>query len=201
APGYALRFYVSAGGTQLQDITIQAASLGCTPGGGYVDQSFSIAAITIAANGSFSATATQTGVINGAPATITYTFSGHFHGTNSSGVERAAGQVRDDITYNNGTVYSCTSDNLSWSATRETQGSQTASPPPAGSYSGVTAPGYALRFYVSAGGTQLQDITIQAVSLGCTPAGGYVDQSFSIAAITIAANGSFSAAATQTGVR
>jgi len=92
-------------------------SLGCTPGGGYVDQSFSIAAITIASNGSFSATATQTGVINGAPATITYTFSGHFHGTNSSGVERAAGQVRDDITYNNGTAHSCTSNDQSWSAT------------------------------------------------------------------------------------
>jgi hypothetical protein len=194
SPGYALRFYVSAGGTQLQDITIQAVGLGCTPGGSYDDQSFSIPAIAIAANGSFTTTTTQSGVIDNSPATIAYTFSGHFNGTS------VAGQVRDGITYNNGTAHSCTSNNLSWSATRDTQGSQTASAPPAGSYSGDTSPGYALRFYVSAGGTQLQDITIQAVGLGCTPGGSYDDQSFSIPAIAIAANGSFTTTTTETGV-
>ena len=149
-----LSFYVSADSTQVQDITIgpqyYELDLGCTPGGSYQDTSFSIPAIVIASDGSFTGTATTTGVVDNSPAKLTYTFSGHFNGTS------VAGQVRDDITYNNGTAYSCTSNNLSWSATRDTQGSQTASPPPAGSYSGHTSQSSGLSFYVSADSTQFR---------------------------------------------
>jgi hypothetical protein len=114
-------FYVSADGTQVQDATIYAGNdnLGCTPGGSLQDNTFDIPSIAIAADGSFAGTATQTGVIHNSAATFTYTFSGHFHGTNASGVERAAGTWRENITYNNGTAYSCTSNTQSWSATRQ----------------------------------------------------------------------------------
>jgi hypothetical protein len=41
-----------------------------------------------AADGSFTGTATQTGVEDGSPATFTYRFSGHFHGTEPAMRER-----------------------------------------------------------------------------------------------------------------
>jgi hypothetical protein len=83
---------------------------------GLADQ-IQFASIPIAAGGSFTATATQTGVIDNSQATFTYTFSGNFHGTTTSGQARAAGQLREDITFNNGTAYSCTTGPQTWSAT------------------------------------------------------------------------------------
>jgi len=68
-------------------------------------------------DGSFTASATQSGMHAGSPAMFTDTFNGHFRGTSSTGAERVAGQFREDITFNNGTAYSCTSNDESWSAT------------------------------------------------------------------------------------
>ncbi len=198
--GYNIALYVSPDSTKLQDVTINAVELGCTPGGSYQDQSFNIPSIAIASDGSFTTTVVESGVIDNSAATITYTLSGHFHGTTGGGLERVAGQVRDDITYNNGTAYSCTSNNQSWSATYSAQGtSQSASPPPAGSYGGTTSQGYNTTFAVSSGGTQLQDVTINAVELGCTPGGNYQDQSFNIPSIAIASDGSFTTTVVRTG--
>ena len=53
----------------------------------------------------------------GVTAQFTYTFVGHFHGTTTAGVERVAGQLREDITFNDGTAYSCTTNIQTWSAT------------------------------------------------------------------------------------
>jgi hypothetical protein len=54
--------------------------------------------------------------VSGAPATFTYTFRGHVHGLASSGATRLAGVLREDIAFNNGTAYSCTTDDQYWSA-------------------------------------------------------------------------------------
>src|SRR5207253_2841194 len=132
--GYAMSLFVSADSTQLQDVKVPTL-LGCTPSKTFTDQ-LQFASIPIAADGSFSGTATQTGVLFGTTAQFAYTFAGHFHGTNTAGVERVAGQFREEITFNDGTAYSCTTDIRTWSASRESQGSQTASPPPPGSYLG-----------------------------------------------------------------
>ena len=51
-------------------------------------------------------------------ATFTYTFTGHFHGLNSSGAERVAGQIREDATYNDGVAHSCTTGTHPVSMTR-----------------------------------------------------------------------------------
>jgi hypothetical protein len=72
------------------------------------DTSFSIPDIAITADGTFSGSAMQNGIKNGAPATFTYTVSGHFHGLDSSGHERAAGQIREDVTYHDDTAHTCT---------------------------------------------------------------------------------------------
>ncbi|HSS04377.1 MAG TPA: hypothetical protein VLK89_04195, partial [Solirubrobacterales bacterium] len=102
--------------TQLQDVSMGGLPLGCTPGSSLSSHLLSIPEIAIKSDGSFSATTTDEGVLFGVPAKFTYTFSGHFHGYTSAGVARVAGGVREDVTYDNGTKYSCTSSNLSWSA-------------------------------------------------------------------------------------
>jgi len=113
--GYGVSLFVSADSTQLQDVKVPTA-LGCTPSKSLVDQ-LQFASIPIAGDGSFSGTGSQTGVLEGATAQFTYTFVGHFHGTTTAGVERVAGQLREEITFNNGTAYSCTTNIRTWSAT------------------------------------------------------------------------------------
>ena len=194
--------YVSADGTELQDVTVPTL-LACTPtynsGGDHVQ----FASIAIGSDGSFnSGTVTETGVIDSEPATFTYTFSGNFHGTTTAGAERAAGQLRENITFNNGNQISCTTNPQTWSATRDTQGTQTTSPPP-GSYtvSSTThqnvSPG---SLYVSADGTQLQDVTVPTL-LACTPTYNSGGDHVQFASIAIGRDGSFnSGTVTETGV-
>jgi hypothetical protein len=97
-------------GQQIQDVTVHYVGLDCGGGTGTADANFSIAQGPIAADGSFSATSTQTTSTE----TITYTLVGHFHGLDTSGNTRAAGQLIETIAQTNGTT--CTSHNLSWSA-------------------------------------------------------------------------------------
>ena len=209
--GAAVTLFVSPDSTQLQDVTIAAVALACTPStpspNPSPDQHFYIASIPINADGSFSATTTVTGVIGNAPVHFTYTFSGHFHGRNSSDNARVAGSVRENLSYD-GTSTACTSNTQSWSAIRTAQGNQAALPPPAGSYTGFTSQpiggGAAVTLFVSPDSTQLQDVTIAAVALACTPStpspNPSPDQHFYIASIPINADGSFSATTTVTGV-
>ncbi len=195
-------FYVSPDSTQIQDVSLAPAyhnAPACVPTATISDDtSFYIPQISIGADGSFSGTATQTGWANETTATFTYTFSGHFHGTDSNGTERAAGSLREDVTYNDGTAYSCTTGTTPWTMKRDAQGTQAAAPPPAGTYAGG-----AYMFHVSSDGTQVQDVSLATnyhTVLECTPGGATLnDTSFSIPAITIGADGSFSGTAMQSG--
>ena len=187
--GYGVSLFVSADSTQLQDVKVPT-QLGCTPSKTFNDQ-LQFASIAIAADGSFSGTATQTGVLFGATAQFTYTFAGQFTGT------AVTGSFREDITFNDGTAYSCTTNIQTWSASRDAQGSQTASPPPPGSYSGATSQGYGVSLFVSADSTQLQDVKV-STALGCTPSKSFGDQ-LQFASIAIAADGSFSGTRTRPG--
>jgi hypothetical protein len=191
--------YVSPDAKHLQDIAFPTF-LGCTPTrAGFYDE-LQIADIAIAADGSFSATTTQQGILFNVPATFTYTFSGHFHGANASGVARIAGTFKQVITYDNGTARTCTTNEQSWSATRQSQGSQVPSTPPAGTYGGATPQNYAMTMHVSADGKHLQNIAFPAL-LSCSPTRpDFYDQNFAIADIAILADGSFSGSATKTGV-
>jgi lipoprotein signal peptidase len=194
--GQGLSLYVSDDGTQLQDVTVRTV-LVCTPSM-TLDDRLQFASISIAADGSFAGTGSETGVIDNATAQFTYTFAGHVHGTASDGTERLAGQLREDITFNNGSAFSCTSNIQTWSATRDTQGTQSNSPPPPGSYSGSSSQGQALSLSVSSDSTQLEDVTVRTV-LVCTPS-MTLDDRLQFASIPIAADGSFSATASQSGM-
>lgn len=111
-------FYVSASRTKLQDISIPSVSLACAPIGGAISEPFTMAAAAINSDGSFTATATETGVVSGRPATFSYTFRGNFHSVAPSGAERAAGTFRETVKYTASAPVTCTSNTQSWTATR-----------------------------------------------------------------------------------
>ncbi len=199
--GGAITFYVSSSKTSLQDISIPAVYLDCTPGGATPAEPFAIAAAPLKSNGSFTATTTQSGVYAGFRAKFTYTFRGSYQGLNSSGVPTVTGAFRETFTSADSTARTCTSGNQSWTATRDTQPPQTTSPPPAGSYTATNPQtGGAITFYVSSSKTSLQDISIPAVYLDCTPGGATPAEPFAIAAASLKSNGSFTATTTQSGV-
>ncbi len=194
-----MTFYVSPDSTEIQDVQ-SSVNIACSPsfsfGGGLVQ----IPSIAIAADGSFDGSSTQSGVFDNVPATFTYTFVGHFHGTDSGGSERVAGQLREDVSFANGTAYSCTSNLQSWSAARQAQGSsQSASSPPAGSYSGSNAQGGGVTFYVSPDSTEIQDVQ-SSVNIACSPSFSFGGGLVQIPSIAIAADGSFDGSSTQSGV-
>jgi hypothetical protein len=189
--GDAVSFYVSPDGGAVQDVLVNDVYLPCAPGGSLRDH-IGIGQIPVAADGSFSATTTQAGVINNTPATYTYTFSGQFNATN------VTGSFREDISYNNGTSYTCTSNPQSWTTSRDAQGIQTPSSPPPGSYSGYGG-GDAVSFYVSQDGGQLQDVFVNDPYLPCAPGSSLRDH-ISIGAVAIAADGSFTSVTHQTGI-
>jgi hypothetical protein len=196
--GDSVSFYVSADHAHLQDVGVSLVGLGCTPGKTFDDQ-LAIGEIAIAASGAFSASTSQDGVLFGVPAHFTYTFSGHLHGLNSSGVARVGGTLREEITYNDGTAFDCTSNTQTWSTRRDTQGTGAAAPPPAGTYSGSSSQGDSVSFYVSADHAHLQDVGVSLVGLGCSPSKSFDDQ-LAIPDIVVAAGGTFSATTTEDGV-
>jgi hypothetical protein len=185
-----LQFYVSPDGSHVQDVYAQV-SLPCMPGGEVVDH-LEMDEIPIAPDGSFSKVTEQNGVFKNAPAHIEYTFSGHLHGTSSSGAARMAGTLRENVTIGGGSTFECTSNNQSWAAEQPKQGAQTLTPPP-GSYSAdvidlgnVITP---FSFTVSANSSRLTAISVQ-VGLACSP-GPNLNGHIVIPEVAIGQDGSF----------
>ena len=154
--GTPITLYVSSNRTQLQDIA-GYISMPCT-GGGSVGAAFTMAAVPLAANGSFSKTTTQRTVYAGSPATYTYTFSGTLHRRPRTAQPAAAGGFRETLVYTDSTTRSCTSNLMPWTATRDAQPAQTTAKPPVGSSSAPSPQnsGTPITFYVSSNRTQLR---------------------------------------------
>lgn len=183
--------YVPTDSTQLQDVVFSTFHLACTPGGNPTDR-IDIGEVAIEPDGSFDSVTTQHGVLGGAEATFTYTFSGHLHGYSSSGVARIAGMVREDVTYvKGGVTYSCSSNNWSWAMNRENQGSQ-AGPPPSGAYAGSFG-----SLQVAPGSSRLVAVSFPTFHLGCAPAGTPTSH-FDISEVALEPDGSFSTVVTTT---
>jgi hypothetical protein len=197
--GWPVTFYVSSDQKSLQDVSIPLVYLTCTPGGATMNDHLLIDTVALK-NGAFNTTTTQQGVIGGYPATFTYTLEGNVHGVNPSGAARMAGMFRETITYTDTTARTCTSDNQSWTAARDTQPVQTASAPPTGSYSGTNPQnGWPVTFYVSPDQKSLQDISIPLVYLTCTPGGATMNDHLGMPAVALT-NGAFNTTTTQQGV-
>ena len=142
----------------------------CVPGNSFSD-GIAIDEIPIAADGSFKATEllTEDGVVDHEAAQFTRTFQGHFHGFDNGGSARFAGQVIDKVTYDTGgTVVTCHGSD-SYLMTRNSQGSQTASPPPAGRYSEGS-----WRMFVSPDSTEIQDVYL-SLGASCVPSNSFSD--------------------------
>ena len=195
--GYTLTFFVANDQQSLQDVTVPA-QLGCVPSHPALSDRFVISSVALAADGSFNTTVTQPGVYSGAPATFTYGFSGHVHSVDAAGVERLAGTLRETVAFDNGTAFSCTTDDQHWAALRDAQGAQTAAAPPAGSYTGASD-GYTLTFFVANDQQSLQDVTVPA-QLGCAPSHPALSDRLVISSVALAANGSFNTTGSQDGV-
>ena len=196
--GGSMTFYVSPGGGRVQNVRVSTTVMGCTPSEGF-DDHFEVASVAINSDGSFSSTTEQEGVLEHPPAKSKYTFSGQFHGTGSAGVVRAAGTLREDITYENSSKFECTTNGEDWSLTRESVQTEASFPPAAGSYSGTDEQGGSMTFYVSPGGGQVQNVRVGTTVMGCTPSEGF-DDHFEVASVAINSDGSFSSTTEQEGV-
>ena len=190
-------FFVSAGGTQLQDVWVSTTP-SCTPSYSLGSDHIQFATIAIKSGGFSSGSVTEHGVVDSEMATFTYTFTGHFHGTSSEGVERVAGQLRENVSFNNGNPISCTTGPETWTAARDAQGTQTTSPSP-GSYSvdNANATSSLGSFSVASGGAELQNVSV-STSLACTPSYNAGSDHIQFASIAIS-HESFTGSSTQPG--
>jgi hypothetical protein len=66
----------------------------------------------------FTAKTSQSGVVGGANATITYLVTGYFQGPDAKGAATAAGVYRENIVFTDTPSRRCTSNDISWTATR-----------------------------------------------------------------------------------
>lgn len=196
---YGFSFYVSTDGKKLEDVS-GTPSLRCTPGGQLSEPFFYIPEITIQPDGSFAATRTEPGVVQGAEATVTFTFSGHFHGPGSDGRGRAAGSLREEVVYTNGAKYVCTSNALPWSAVRDGGTGQVSALPSPGPYNVGNAGAYhfGFTFDVSSDATKLLDVSGN-MSGHCSPGGSSFNHPLLIPEIAIDSDGSFSATRSEAG--
>ena len=154
---YNFTYDVSSKQTALQDVSFPAVDLTCSPGDGVPSVPVVLDSVPLAANGSFTTSQTQAGDYNGFPATFKTAFAGNFHGLNSSGLARAAGDLTETMTYTaGGTNYSCTSNQLAFAAAYDANQTVTTGKPPVGSYTGASPQGlnsnYNFTAYVSGNG-------------------------------------------------
>jgi hypothetical protein len=185
-------FYVSASHAMVQDVSAPQF-LRCSDGTLFNDELI-VPAAPIAPDGSFTATATSTGILNGESASYTWQFGGNFHSVGSNGAIRAAGTMREAISFPDSGV-TCTSNTEAWSGQRDTQPAQSSTPPPAGSYSGFS-PFAGLTFTV-ASGANIQNVSAPQF-LRCSD-GTLLNDELIVPAATIAPDGSFTATASDTG--
>jgi hypothetical protein len=187
-------FYVSADHKQIQDIAGPSMYLNCT-GAGATYAPFTIPAIGLKANGSFSRTTSQSGVFGTYKATFTYMFRG-----NVGRAGHAAGTISEKLVYRDSATHVCTTGKEAWSGARDAQPAQSKARPPTGSYTGAPQ-GYsrAFTFYVSSDRKALQNIAGPSMYLNCTGAGATYAP-FTIPAVKVAANGSFAGKWSQKGV-
>lgn len=196
-----LTLYVSSNGKAVQDVSVPRDTLTCAPGASQVSYPFAVASAAISASGSFRATTSHRGVVDGYRATFTYVLRGAFSELRARATPVVSGTVRETIALTSGPALSCTSGAQSWSATRNAQPAPSKGPPPAGSYAGTTLEnGDPLTFYVSAKRTSLQDVSVPYLGLDCAPGGAVFTDHLPIASVAVSSNGSFDATATQSGV-
>jgi hypothetical protein len=199
--GSSITFYVASDRKALQDISIPEVYLSCAPGGRTVTDHVQIPSIAISAAGAFAATTRVNSFLSGYTAQYTFVFRGNFHGVNAAGSPRAAGTFRETITYTDSAARDCTSNDQSWTASRDTQPAQPTTAPPIGSYTATNPQnGSAVTFYVASDRKALQDVSIPEVYLTCSPGDAVLTDHIQIPTVALSAAGAFSTTTSTSGV-
>ena len=161
-----------------------------------------IPTLSVAASGSFSATSSTSGLVAGEPATITDVFRGNIESLASDGHERAAGTYRETITFTDPALGTCTSNDVPWVLERDTQPSQTTTPPPDGGYAGSDYFGHSASLNVASNGTTLDNISVANTHLTCSVNTDNVSGSNDVAIVSgsIGASGAFSVSSSTSAV-
>ncbi|MCW3056659.1 MAG: hypothetical protein JWO21_628 [Solirubrobacterales bacterium] len=161
--GSALTFYVSPDGNEVQDLSKTFVTLSCSSNEALGYKAIAINSISIVGLTTFTGTETEYGWINAKAVKITATVTGHFHGFDSSGDQRASGSYVEEIAFEDGSNVKCTSNAVSWSAKYDGQGAQSKATPRAGAYSGS-----ALTFSVSGDGAAIENVSRTFVTVSCS---------------------------------
>jgi hypothetical protein len=198
--GYAVTFFVPAGVGSVLDFSTAgiAARVNCAGGGSY-DNPFTILKVTIKPDGSFTGTTSQSAVVSGKAATITYNLTGRFQGTSASGATTAVGAYREDIVFADMPSLKCTSNDQPWTASRSLLSPK--GPIQSGTYSGRGTGGYQVTFAVPAGGGSVLDFSTAGIAarVNCAGGGSY-DNPFKVVKATIKPDGSFTGTTSQSAV-
>ena len=142
----------------------------------------------------FSATESEGGYLSGKAVKVISTFTGHFHGLDTSGNQRVSGSYKQEIDYEDGSGVKCTSGAVAWSATFDSQGNQEAAKPRPGSYTGSY-----LTFNVSPDSSHIQNVSKQYVTLNCS-SGTTLSYQIVINEIPIVGLTTFSATESESGI-
>jgi hypothetical protein len=192
SPFAGLQFYVSASRKTVQDVAAPQF-LHCSDGTGLNDELI-VPAAPITASGSFAATRTSTGILNGQSAGYKSIFRGDFHSIGPNGALRGAGTMRETISFPDSGV-TCTTNSEAWSGQRDTQPTQSNASPPTGGYAGFSP--FAGLTFTAVSGTSIQNVS-DPQFLHCSDGTGLNDELI-VPSATIASDGSFTATATDSG--
>jgi hypothetical protein len=200
---YGFSFFVSPGGTSVVNVAV-ADIVACAPAGSFPNSDqITIPKVAIQPNGSFAATASQTGVFDNAKAKFTYLFAGRFRRATASGPPTATGTLRDTVVFPaNGTTETCTSNVQPWAAAHDPQPAPTKTVVAPGSYSVPLSSGhyYGFSFFVSPGGNNMVNVAVADI-LACTPGGSFPNSDqITFPKVAIAPNGSFAGSGSEQGV-
>jgi len=194
---FPVTFFVPAGAGSVLNFSNTSANgvaVNCAGGGQYLTP-FKILKATIKGDRSFTAKTSQSGVVGGANATITYFVTGRFQGQDAAGAATAAGVYREDIVFTDTPNRRCTSNDQPWTATRSL-------PPATKSIEPGTYSAFPVTFVVPAGAGSVlnfSNTSANGVAVNCAGGGQYLTP-FKILKATIKGDRSFTAKTSQSGV-
>jgi hypothetical protein len=197
--GNGFSLYVAPGGRAALNVSDPLTGLTCTPSGGAGDH-IRIVKTAIGPSGAFAARTSQKGLFRGLPATFRYTVIGRFQAATKTQAATAAGTWREDVVTSDPSIR-CTSNEQSWTATRDAGAIPTKPTIEPGSYTGQNGQnGNGFTFTVAPDRKSMLNVSNPLTGLACVPSGSGAGDHLRVLRIAVARDGSFSARMTQKGL-
>jgi hypothetical protein len=189
-----ISFDVASGGKQIHAVTIPHTYLTCAPAGNGYNHHFELLTARVKADGTFSATASAQGVLDGKSTKFSFDFAGRFTPASSGHAKAASGTWDEKIVETGGA--SCATRSQSWRAHFAVGLGQPLYA--AGNYRGSSGqtsanwPGGAGVISFAVTGNKLSGISIPRTSVFCSPSGSTLTDKLTLpASFVISSNGSF----------